>query len=145
MGFLQGSGNSTITSMSQSISGFVPGRQYTLSFEAKGIAGFTGADPFHVEMDGSVTTPLFGGAYISPALTNATDPSGYTSYSTTFIATDATETLKFADAGDPVVTQVSWIDAVSITAVPVPEPGTISLLTAGSAGLLLRRKRTHRR
>jgi lysophospholipase L1-like esterase len=134
MAFIQGSGNGSVTSMSQAVSGFVAGQKYTLSFESKGIAGFLGADPFKVQLiDGNTDVPLFGGQFITPSLT------GYTDYTTSFTATDTTETLDFYDAGLNTVQEVSWIDQVDIS--PVPEPGTISLLLGASVISLSRRGR----
>jgi hypothetical protein len=140
-GFLQGSAQAgNVTSILQVDSGFVIGDSYTLSFFAKGIAGFGGADPFNAEMiDGSTPTVLFG-SMISPSLAG-TGQSGYTPYSATFTATNTTETLEFYDAGGVTNTEVSWVDAISITQNPVPEPATATVLVLGAAGMLLGRRK----
>jgi hypothetical protein len=132
--FLQSSGNGSVTTISQIISGLKIGQQYMLEFQAKAINGFLGANPFRVSMIGSATTPLFGGNDLTPVTTN------YTTYtSAPFIATDATMTLRFFDGGLTTVQKVSWIDAVSLTA--VPEPTTIQMFGAMTATAVLCRRR----
>jgi lysophospholipase L1-like esterase len=110
---LQSSGNSTVSHLSQAVSGFKVGQFYQLSFRAKGIGAFTGANPFHVSIiSGSSTNVLFGGSTITPSTT------GYTLYtSAPFQATNTVMTLDFADLAPGVITYVSWIDGVSINSV----------------------------
>lgn len=122
-GCLQSSGNSTITRLSQAVSGFKVGQMYQLSFRAKAIASFTGANPFKASIiSGNYTNVLFGGSTITPST------SGYALYtSEPFVATNDVMTLDFADLAPGVFTYVSWIDGVSI----FPVSG-INLLVNGS-------------
>jgi lysophospholipase L1-like esterase len=110
---LQSSGNSTVSHLSQAVSCFKVGQFYQLSFHAKGIGAFSGANPFQVSIiSGSYTNVLFGGSAITPPTT------GYTLYnSAPFRATNSVMTLDFADLAPGVVTYVSWIDGVSINPV----------------------------
>jgi lysophospholipase L1-like esterase len=110
---LQSSGNSTVSHLSQAVSGFKVGQFYQLSFEAKGIGAFSGANPFQVGIiGGSRTNILFGGSSITPPTAN------YALYtSAPFPATDPVMTLDFADLAPGVITYVSWIDGVSINPV----------------------------
>src|SRR5208282_1722754 len=89
---------------------------------AEGIASFSGANPFHVSLiSGTTTNKLFGASDIVP------NSSGYTFYtSAPFQASNPVMTLDFADHGLGVVTYVSWIDAVSIYALPVTLSGLIN-------------------
>ncbi len=134
MAFLQGDvGNTStpapdvVTRLSQDVSGFVVGQDYTISFEAMAIDGYSGVNPFNVSMDGA---DLFG--LISPGTT-------YEEHSTTFTATADTMTLMFYDQGNMAGGHVSWIDAVQIS--PVPEPTALSLLLAGVIAMFAVRAR----
>jgi lysophospholipase L1-like esterase len=120
--FVQSSGNGSVTHLSQVISNFNVGQYYQLSFAAEGIGAFTGANPFHVSMiAGTTTNRLFGGVDLVPS-TN-----GYTYYtSAPFLATNPVMTLDFADDGLGVVTHVSWIDDVSIYALPASIAGSMN-------------------
>jgi lysophospholipase L1-like esterase len=126
MAFLQSSGNGSVTRISQQVSGFVAGHKYRLTFQAKAISPFGGANPFFVQMsDGTTTIPLFSGSQITPLT------AGYLPYATSFTATAPQMTLSFFDAGLTVNNKVSWIDSVEIVDVtPVPEPATLGLLWA---------------
>ena len=121
-GCIQSSGNGSVTHISQVVSNFVVGQYYQLSFVAEPIAAFAGANPFHVSIiNGTTTNRLFGGGDIVPA------SSGYMFYkSAPFRATNSVMTLDFADDGLRVVTHVSWIDHVSIYALPVCLAGQIN-------------------
>ncbi|HMD53164.1 MAG TPA: hypothetical protein VKJ65_01270, partial [Phycisphaerae bacterium] len=116
---VQSSGNGSVTHISQIVSNFVVGQYYQLSFAAEAIAAFAGVNPFHVSIiNGTTTNRLFGGGDIVP------NTSGYTFYtSAPFRATNSVMTLDFADDGLSVVTYVSWIDDVSIYALPVSIAG----------------------
>jgi lysophospholipase L1-like esterase len=123
--FLQSSGNLTTTRLSRTVPGFTVGQYYQLSFHAKGITGFQGANPFRVRIiDGTTVTPLFADKDIVPSATS------YTRYlSEPFRATSPVLTLEFADHGLSTPQKVSWIDAVAVFALPgVPVTG---LLDAG--------------
>lgn len=113
---LQGGNNGTVMSISQTVTSLTVGKYYQLSFAAKAISGSSGANPFQVKTIFSATTNLlFGGSDILPVA------SGYTLYtSQPFQATNSVMTLTFADhAVDN--NHVSWIDAVSLYAVPMPQ------------------------
>jgi len=120
--FLQGSGNGSVTHISQIVSNFNVGQYYQLSFVAEGIGAFTGANPFHVSLiNGTSTNLMFGGVDLVPSA------SGYTYYtSAPFRASNSVITLDFADDGLGVVTYVSWIDCVSIYALPVSISGLMN-------------------
>lgn len=130
MAFLQGSGNSAASSIEQDVAGLVAGRQYVVSFEAKTIAGSTGAgaDPFHVSVGGRDLT--FGG---TPLISPSTGCDLYTS--DPFTATSSAQTLRFYDAGNVLSTKVSWIDDVQLTPTAVPEPGSLALVLAACGTL----------
>lgn len=109
MAFLQSSGNGSVTMLSQLVSDFTVGHEYRLTFQAKAISGFGGANPFSVQVsDGTTTTPLFDGNSIVPLA------EGYRPYASKFIATSHNLTLSFFDAGLSVNNKVSWIDSVAI-------------------------------
>ena len=112
--FLQSSGNSTTSRISQAVSGFTVGQYYQLAFYSKAIMGFQGANPFQVRfLNGAVATPLFGGNDIVPITNN------YTFYqSEPFVASNTVLTLEFADHALSTVQKVSWIDSVSISQIP---------------------------
>jgi lysophospholipase L1-like esterase len=113
--FLQSSGNSSTTRVAQVVSGFTAGQYYQLSFFAKGIQGYSGANPFQVRMlDGEAVTPLFASKDIVPGTT------AYALYtSEPFPASNPIMTLEFSDHGLATAQKVSWIDAVAIR----PPPG----------------------
>ncbi|MBN1911170.1 MAG: PEP-CTERM sorting domain-containing protein [Pirellulales bacterium] len=118
MGFLQGSGaGEGTTQITQDLTGLQIGRQYTLRFQAKGMQGFDGVNPFRVSLDG-VDLDFGGSTVLSPSTSGE-------SYNVTFQATAETMNLRFYDQGDVAVTQVSWIDDV-----------TLGLVTAASANLV---------
>ena len=130
--FLQGAGDDqTVISVEQDVLGFEVGKQYLVSFEAKEIAGFEGANPFFVSL-GDIELEFNGDAVVDPGI----DWGFYSSQIVT--ATDATMTLRFYDAGGVSYSKVSWIDAVSV--VEVPEPGCLVLMFGGLVFVLLRRR-----
>jgi lysophospholipase L1-like esterase len=124
MGYLQGLGSGNGTSqIAQSMTGLVVGKIYSISFQAKGIDHFSGANPFSVSLDG--TNLKFGGStLLSPAVA-----ASYTSYNTTFTATSSTMNLRFYDAGNVVTGKVSWIDNVKLGIVT---PASENLVVNGS-------------
>ena len=115
MGFLQGDeGNPAtpapdgVTSLSQDITGLTIGETYTLSFQAKGMLGFGGVNPFRVSF-GSSGLAFDGESLLSPTI-------GYELFiSDPIVATAETMNLKFFDEGYVSGTQVSWIDDVRLT------------------------------
>lgn len=113
--FLQSSGNGSVMSISQVVSNFISGRYYRLSFLAKAIGTYSGANPFQVEIiEGTTTNRLFGGGDVVPG------PAGYTLYtSEPFPAGSSAMTLRFSDHGLSDSTHVSWIDGASIYALPI--------------------------
>ena len=114
MGFLQGDLDNTytpapdgVTSLSQTISGLVPGQTYTLSFQAQAMDGYSGGNPFHVSFGGTNVT-FEGSDLISPQTAYrlfVSDP---------ITATAETMNLKFYDEGYIVGQKVSWIDDVQL-------------------------------
>jgi lysophospholipase L1-like esterase len=109
MSFLQGAGfGSGTCSISQNMTGLIVGRTYNLSFSAKGIAGFSGTNPFSVSVNNS-TLSFSGSTLLAPAAS-----SNYTTYSTTFVATSSSMPLRFFDAGNVAVQKVTWIDGVKL-------------------------------
>ena len=136
MAFIQGSGDASVMSISQSISGFDVGTQYKVSFYAKAINGFSGANPFVVSV-GSTTLTFGGPSTITPPTTSA-----YAFYtSDAFTASAPTATLKFADQAPGTVAKVSWIDDVSISSSSVPEPTAISAIGSLACLFMGRRRR----
>jgi hypothetical protein len=122
--FLQGRGEgSGTTSIEQDVSGFQVGKSYMLSFESAAIEGFSGANPFFVSVAGNPVT--FGSSdWLSPS-------GSYGLYcSDAFVATSATMTLRFNDAGNVPATFVSFIDDVQITGVPEPSAGVFLFVLA---------------
>jgi lysophospholipase L1-like esterase len=126
MAFLQSSGNGSVTRISQVVGGFVAGHEYRLTFQAKAITPFGGANPFFVQLsDETSTIPLFGGSPLTPL------SAGYLPFATKFTATAPQMTLSFFDAGLTVNNKVSWIDSVAIVDVtPVPEPAAMVWVAA---------------
>jgi hypothetical protein len=105
-----------------------------VSFAAKAITGFSGANAFQAKtIFGANTNLLFGGNDILPIA------SGYTLYtSQPFQATNSVMTLMFADHGVD-NNHVSWIDDVSLYAVPMQQlmPPTCGTPTVAQGNLVL--------
>jgi hypothetical protein len=67
---------------------------------------------------------------INPTILDAAPNSGWQTYDFNVIATGATTELRFASVGPTNrISYGSFLDGVSVTA--VPEPGTIALMLAG--------------
>jgi hypothetical protein len=129
-----------ISDMEQSISGFSAG-SYIVSFYAEGrnFNGVNGgANPLQVSIDGTLLTFGISGNTITPPVATT-----FTLYqSDPFTVAAGTHALEFSgtDAGFGGNSDLtSFIDAVSVTA--IPEPTTFALVMLGATALLFRRRR----
>jgi len=106
--------------ISQAISGFIPGINYTVSFFAAERPN--NAQSWNVTVNGTVIASFNPGA----------SATSYVNYTATFTATAATETVAFVGTdlagGDNTV----FIDNVRITAPPILPPVNINIQQAGS-------------
>ena len=119
--------------MSQTVGGFAAGQQYTVSFEAAGRNGL-GPNPFTVSVGGNTLT-FSGQSVITPG-------NAYALYtSDPFTATSGSEALAFTSNLTSDQDLSSYVDAVSISPVSVPEPASVAVLAVGAVGLLARRRR----
>ena len=115
MAFIQGDLNNTanpapdgVSSISQDITGLTIGETYTLSFQAKGMDGFDGVNPFSVSF-GGVDLTFDGITLLEPGTVfeyYVSDP---------IVASAETMNLKFYDEGYVPGPQVSWIDDIQLT------------------------------
>lgn len=133
--------------ISQLISGFTVGVQYTLSFKFAG-AQFTDAlgpntEGWHVTLGSDVNTDTI-------TLNNASQGfTGWNTFSTTFTASTSSQTLTFLATGGPLgLPPFALLDAVSIDTPPspppaVPDPSTIVLI--GSSLFLIGAARSFRK
>ena len=136
LAFIQGSGDASVMSISQSISGFDVGTQYTVSFYAKAIGGNDAfsVNPFTV-LVGATTLTFSGDTTVTPPLTES-----YTLYTSAPFTTNSTSTvLRFAESAAGAYTRVSFIDDVSIAT--VPEPTAISAIGSLACLFMGRRRR----
>ena len=134
LAFIQGSGDASVMSISQSISGFDVGTQYTVSFYAKAIGGNAAfsVNPFTVSV-GATTLTFSGDTTVTPPLTES-----YTLYTSAPFTTNSTSTvLRFAESAAGAYTRVSFIDDVSIATVPEPT----ALAAVGSLACLFMGRR----
>lgn len=137
-------GDSALTyedAISQTISGLVSGKQYSLTFYQAGAqqAGYSGATTDEWQV-------TFGTSTQTSTLMNV--PSGgdaaWNSQSMIFTATAASEVLTFLAVGTPNSDPpFALLDGVSMT--QVPEPASITLMGVGILGLAGLRRRRGRR
>lgn len=100
----------------QQINGLTPGTQYTLSFEYA-LGQFTG---FQGDITGDWTVTFGNDTVTTPTLTASSKGfSGWQTFSQTFTATSASQTLNFLSNGTPVgQPPFLLLDGVSVEAVP---------------------------
>jgi flagellin len=120
--------------LTQSIATTV-GTTYTFSFwmTTQG-GGFNSGAPDHF-------AALFGGQTVLN-LTDVADPTTYTLFSFSVVATSSSTVVEFDSYDDP---WFLFLDDVHVTASVVPEPSTIILFGVGACGLGLRRRIRRRR
>ena len=156
---LQGDNDVSHSYLSQEITGFTVGQQYTLTFDLSGWYHVTTGDVFEQGVvtatfsDPSGTAASQANTFISPAFDENSEVAQYGKVfvydhwyteSWTFTANATTLQLTFTDPGISPEFPSSGpaLDAVSIEgASPVPEPSTISLLLLSLAFAPLVRKR----
>jgi hypothetical protein len=139
-------GNAIIT---DTVTGLTIGKKVAVSFAWAGAeqTGFTCATPTTCSVDWTVSLNASGvsGGGQTTALT--TFPSqGFTGWIQTtfdFIPTSTTEVLTFLGAGTPGAGDPPFALLANVTVTNVPEPGSISIVIAGIAGLsaVARRRR----
>ena len=132
--FLALDGNYGVGAVSQTLTGLTAGDKETVTFDFAGAQqyGFTGPTTEALEVS------LGGQTIETPVLQDASH--GFTGWQTenfTFTATGTSEVLSFLAVGTPSgVPPMSLLDGVSVSQQsPVPEPGTISLMLTGIAGI----------
>ncbi len=112
--------------ISQAVDGFIPGQQYTLSYDW----GNWLASPYDMTISMGGQSASHIGTGIKAASSN----------SFTFTASTTTETLSIAfnhTNGD----SESGFDSTNFTVTPVPEPSSAALLGLGGLALILRRRK----
>ena len=116
MAFMQGAnpGYGVVT-LSQDVYGFEIGEEYVVAFQAKGIDGFSGVNPFEVSL-GGVDVTFDGETVVSPG------ESWELYISDPITATDEIMELLFYDAGDVSYYQVSFLDDVQIFRINASAP-----------------------
>lgn len=122
------------------------GQQINISFSAKGegVAGGVAFAEFFSELDGGGTSKseILGGGPL--ALTNTWQEFDFIAITGTDVSGGVTLQFNAVTAADNASTSRLFIDNVSVS-IPVPEPGSLSVLILGSAGLSVRRRRSRNR
>jgi hypothetical protein len=139
-------GNATIT---DTVTGLTIGKKVAVSFAWAGAeqTGFTCATPTTCSVDWTVSLNPSGGSAGGQTTALTTFPSqGFTGWIQTtfdFIPTSTTEVLTFLGAGTPGSGDPPFALLANVTVTNVPEPGSISIVIAGIAGLsaVARRRR----
>ena len=106
--------------ISQAISGFTPGINYTISFLAA--ERLNNAQSWNVTVNGAVIASFNPGS----------SATSYVNYTATFTATAATQTVAFVGTDLPGTDNTVFIDNVRITAPPILPPVNMNIQQAGS-------------
>ena len=142
------SNNNVAEGISQSLSGFVTGQTYDLSFyyNARYATYPAAADPLMVVTLGSSTLTPSGGVSVVPASASYSTTVPYYFAQYLYTATGSTATLTFSNVKtglDSAGTQYNdsslLLDNVSLSS--VPEPASLGLVGVGALGLLLIKRR----
>ena len=129
--------------ISQSISGLTANNYYTVTFNWAGAQQYS----FNGITTEQVQVSLGSDVHSTAVLTNASNGfTGWKQQSFTFKADAATDILNFLAIGTPDgVPPFVLLDGVSLSAAPVPEPGTLALSALGMVGLVAIRSRRRAR
>jgi choice-of-anchor C domain-containing protein len=115
--------------ISQTISGLVIGRTYNFSFD---IAGNPDGPPPTKRLDATINGTTYTAAF--PVGANTRSSMGWSTYSTTFVASSGSTLLSFTPNGDPNGAFGPALDNVSVSSA-VPEPSTWAMMLLGFVGL----------